>query len=416
MKNQNKSVLFKMQLKFILPLALSLVELGNGFKPVIIIPGTGGSRLEARLNKPEVNHWWCHKTSDWYTLWFSLSELLPFTIDCWVDNIFLKWDPVAKVYTDNDGVEVRVPHADGSTGGVEYLDPSLEFGGSDYFHTLIEEFVKNGGVRNVSVRALPYDFRRAPTSAFDGNWLAMMTALVEDTYQLNNHTKVTLLSHSMGCLYTLWFLNQKPQDWKDSYVEQWIPTSGVFSGAALGVVQVLSGDISMVPIPGLSPLTVRGEQRSYESSMWLLPTPQGFGSRNPLVFTPSRNYTASDYQALFQATGNFQEGYERYRLVANLTANLDAPGVLTHHLYGVGVDTPQAFIYSSDNDFDTQPQKTLGNGDGTVNLVSLQSPGVRWDTSNNHDKRFVEKTYPGQDHTGILKDPQYMKDVRQLLS
>ena len=57
MKNQNKSVLFKMQLKFILPLALSLVELGNGFKPVIIIPGTGGSRLEARLNKSEVNHW-----------------------------------------------------------------------------------------------------------------------------------------------------------------------------------------------------------------------------------------------------------------------------------------------------------------------------------------------------------------------
>ena len=33
------------------------------------------------------------------------------------------------------------------------------------------------------------------------------------------------------------------KDWKDSYVDQWIPTSGVFSGAALGVVQVLSGDI-----------------------------------------------------------------------------------------------------------------------------------------------------------------------------
>ena len=62
-----------------------------------------------------------------------------------------------------------------------------------------------------------------------------------------------------------------------------------------------------------------------------------------------------------------QEGYERYRLVANLTANLDAPGVLTHHLYGVGVDTPQAFIYSSDNDFDTQPQKTLGNGKSYYN-------------------------------------------------
>ena len=41
---------------------------------------------------------------------FNFSSLFS---DCWVDNIFLKWDPVAKVYTDNDGVEVRVPHADG---------------------------------------------------------------------------------------------------------------------------------------------------------------------------------------------------------------------------------------------------------------------------------------------------------------
>ena len=73
---------------------------------------------------------------------------------------------------------------------------------------------------------------------------------------------------------------------------------------------------SMVPIPGLSPLTVRGEQRSYESSMWLLPTPQGFGSRNPLVFTPSRNYTASDYQALFQATRNFQVCVQGVRAVS----------------------------------------------------------------------------------------------------
>ena len=67
-----------------------------------------------------------------------------------------------------------------------------------------------------------------------------------------------------------------------------------------------------------------------------------------------------------------QEGYERYRLVANLTANLDAPGVLTHHLYGVGVDTPQAFIYSSDNDFDTQPQKTFGNGKSYYNNVTMK--------------------------------------------
>ena len=68
---------------------------------------------------------------------------------------------------------------------------------------------------------------RAPGSAYDGKWLDKMTQLVEDTYHLNNQSKVTILSHSMGCLYALWFLNQKESEWKDTYLEQWIPTCKV---------------------------------------------------------------------------------------------------------------------------------------------------------------------------------------------
>ena len=74
-----------------------------GFKPVIIIPGTGGSRLEAKLNKPSVNHWYCSKTSDWYTLWLSVPSLLPPAINCWVDNIMLLWDSNTKLYSNNLG-------------------------------------------------------------------------------------------------------------------------------------------------------------------------------------------------------------------------------------------------------------------------------------------------------------------------
>ena len=73
------------------------------FKPIIIIPGTGGSRLEAKLNKPAVNHWYCSKTSDWYTLWLSVASLLPPAINCWVDNIMLLWDPNTKLYSNNLG-------------------------------------------------------------------------------------------------------------------------------------------------------------------------------------------------------------------------------------------------------------------------------------------------------------------------
>ena len=79
----------------------------DAFKPVVIIPGTGGSQLEAKLDKPSVNHFYCSRTSDWYTLWLSLPQLFPPAINCWVDNIMLLWDPVTKVYSNNLGVSTR---------------------------------------------------------------------------------------------------------------------------------------------------------------------------------------------------------------------------------------------------------------------------------------------------------------------
>ena len=39
--------------------------------------------------------------------------------------------------------------------------------------------------------------------------------LVETTYAVNGNASVVLLSHSMGCLYTLVFLNKMSQAWKD---------------------------------------------------------------------------------------------------------------------------------------------------------------------------------------------------------
>ena len=62
------------------------------------------------------------------------------------------------------GVQTRVPYADGSTENFEYLDPFISYGHSDYFHTLVEAMVQAGGIRNVTIRGLPYDFRYAPTS------------------------------------------------------------------------------------------------------------------------------------------------------------------------------------------------------------------------------------------------------------
>lgn len=396
--------LFFAALFFMLPL---LVD--GSLRPVVIVPGTGGSQLQAKLNKPSVKHFYCSKTSDWYTLWLSVTQLLPPAINCWVDNIQLLFNNTTKTYTNNVGVETRVPGW-GTTEAIEYLDPSIKVGQSAYFYPLVDALVKAGGTRNHSIRGAPYDFRRTPDSAYNGQYVTMLQALIEETYAINDNTAVTLLSHSMGCLYSLYFLNQMTQAWKDKYIHQWLPTSGVFAGAGEGVLQLISG--SNEGIPGVSGLTVRGEQRSYQSSLWLLPTPSTFDTLS-LVITPSRNYTAHDYTDLF-ARAKFPMGTERLALVANLTSELSPPNVLTTHLYGLGVETKTSFRWNTDSDFpDKQPDAINGDGDGTVPSLSLKSV-ERWELR--MPGKFSSKVFNGQCHACILKDQDYINEVLALLS
>jgi len=55
--------------------------------PIILLPGDGGSRLQAKLDRRDVSHHYCErKSSDWFDLWLNLSNLVPFAIDCWVDK------------------------------------------------------------------------------------------------------------------------------------------------------------------------------------------------------------------------------------------------------------------------------------------------------------------------------------------
>ena len=133
-----------------------------------------------------------------------------------------------------------------------------------------------GGIRNVTIRGFPYDFRRAPSSVSDGQLVSKLSKLIEDTYNLNRGKKVTLLCHSMGCVHSLWFLTHKDLPWKEKYVRQWIVTGGPFAGVGAAVRRALSGDISTFPFPGLDSLTVREEQRSQEAIFGLWPNPKVF--------------------------------------------------------------------------------------------------------------------------------------------
>ena len=86
---------------------------------------------------------------------------MPFAHECFVDNIKSVWNRRTKTYSNTPGVDVRVPHEDGSTDNFEYLLPSLPFGSSDYFFTLVEALVKAGKKKNALFSNKKCEFRKA---------------------------------------------------------------------------------------------------------------------------------------------------------------------------------------------------------------------------------------------------------------
>ncbi|XP_071174649.1 lysosomal phospholipase A and acyltransferase-like [Mytilus edulis] len=195
--------------------------------PVILVPGDGGSEFVAKLNKTTAPHFWCFRHTDFFSLWLNLDQLAPFIIDCFTDNMKLLYDREKHVTRNPPGVETKIPGW-GDTRTVEWLDPSqcsLPY----YFSSIVNAMVKWGYKRKVSVRGAPYDFRKAPNEYAD--FYQNLRNLVEETYALNNNTKVVLLGHSMGNPTTLYFLNHQPPSWKDKFIQSFISLAGVWGGS-----------------------------------------------------------------------------------------------------------------------------------------------------------------------------------------
>jgi len=59
--------------------------------PIVLIPGLGGSRLIASLEKHEHSpHIWCPRVRGVHTIWIDLWDLLPSEIECWIENLSVR--------------------------------------------------------------------------------------------------------------------------------------------------------------------------------------------------------------------------------------------------------------------------------------------------------------------------------------
>ena len=90
--------------------------------PVLLIPGDGGSRIYARLNRSSTQHWFCSKkTADWYTMWLNYEPFfMPPEFTCLMDNAHLVYDEKTGTYHNVPGFETKMDPI-GSLDGSSYL-------------------------------------------------------------------------------------------------------------------------------------------------------------------------------------------------------------------------------------------------------------------------------------------------------
>lgn len=303
------------------------------------------------------------------------------------------------------GVVTRV-QGFGTTESVEFVDPAKVYGTS-YFDTIVRELVALGYERNKNILGAPYDFRKAPNELED--YFTDLEALVERAYHDNGYERVVLICHSMGCLNSLYFLNQKNQTWKDKYVRSMISLAGVWGGSVKALKAFASGDnFGVLVIPSLS---LRKDVRTFPSLAYLLPSKDVWPEDKVLVKNKRKNYTVKNYKDFFQDI-NYPVGYEMWLDVHNLTSPLDAPGIEVHCLHGSRVNTMDHIDYQYGQFPDAKPKVFYGDGDGTVNLVSLKAC-TNWERKQRQP--IYHQSFDSIDHMTILSDGKVLEYVGEAL-
>ncbi|XP_062212295.1 lecithin-cholesterol acyltransferase-like 1 [Phragmites australis] len=390
--------------------------------PVVLIPGAGGNQLEARLTeeyKPSslVCRVWppVRGRGGWFRLWFDPSVLVAPLTRCFAERMMLFYDSAADDYRNAPGVETRVSDF-GSTSTLRYLDPNLKFV-TGYMNTLASTLEKAGYEEGRNLFGAPYDFRYGlagpgHSSQVGSAYLQRLKLLVESACEANGGKPVILLAHSLGGLFALQLLARNPLPWRTAHVKRLVTLSTPWGGSVQEMLTFASGNTLGVPFVDAS--IIRGEQRSAESNLWLLPTPKVFGNTTLVVSRHhNRSYSAKNMTQFLRDIG-FEEGVEPYRTrIRPLVEALPEPGVPVTCLVGTGVDTVESLVFG-DGGFDEDPETVVySDGDGTVNLSSLMGPIKAWNDSPAQVVEVVE--LPKVSHSGILNDKSALEQIIRIV-
>lgn len=235
-----------------------------------------------------------------------------------------------------------------------------------YAKVMIEYFKKFGYIPEKSFRAAAYDWRFGPTEwRKPGNYFDKLKKLVEETYYLNDQKKVHLIGHSLGGPVIQSFLAFHVNDsWKEKYIASMISLGGAYDGA-FKMLHILSQGMKL-PISFETNIRFF---RSIQSGAWMVPTI--YNPNLPIIITPKKNYTINNLNEYFKDL-NATEYYNMVIEQNEAAYKWKDPNVTVHCIYGTTYRTPYAVFIEDITKKSSSKQLISNEGDGTVQLHSLQ--------------------------------------------
>jgi hypothetical protein len=219
-------------------------------RPVILIPGIGGSAL-VKINH-QTKHVFKKEVIDnrWINLgFFSMSKR-------W------KEDMTAITYKKAGDRYVGMVAGDtttfdfGGTRGVTNLFPELH-GLSDRYNEALDPFLNHryfGSLCDVLKKrtykdhhdlfGAPYDFRLILDPTYREKYFNRLEHGIKQSVEMNCE-RALLVTHSFGGVLLKWFLGTKDQDWVDKYIHHWVCVSAPFGGSLLALLFLMANTKSI---------------------------------------------------------------------------------------------------------------------------------------------------------------------------
>lgn len=384
----------------VLAATVTIVVVYSAPDPVIILPAFAASVLDATLDKAD-KYRACDTTSDNFTLYAS-AEQFTWSLNCMINNMALRDENLSATgcLDDRNGLTVT-PRDFGGTAGVSVVNPDDWTAVQTVtFKSMIDNMTAELDYeKGVSVRGAPYDFRRWGDACYTKTYFQSLKELVEDTFTKNNNRRVRLLCHSMGCPVGRAFLVSGIDPtvdaaWRAKYMAGLIAIGPPWAGSPQAIQSVIDGPVYSDLTPGWATGYI-GEYIGKATSTWagllsLLPAQIGLGiydESEPLVISPSRNFTINDMKDMLHHVSNVQVNYTHYSINRtdlwnymshNLFTLSAGPGVDLDCIYLVDVDTPYGLQYRNDDFTDTGTYISAVKGDGTVPMISAAKPLEAW--------------------------------------